>query len=87
MILPTKHLEGNRALLTIGAGIIHLLYRPKPISRLWDDLKLAKDNEVNSSTLTYSWFILALDLLYLLKAIELRDDGMIQLTNYDSPNI
>jgi hypothetical protein len=87
MILPTKHLNGNRALLTVGAEIIRLLSRPKSISRLWDDLKHARNNETNSSNLIYSWFILTLDLLYLLKAIEFRDDGMIQIVNYDSPNL
>ena len=39
MILPSKHLSEDRALVTIGAEVLGLLREPKTVSRLWTDLK------------------------------------------------
>lgn len=73
MILPSKHLPQNRALLTVGAHILSLLLLPKTVSALWEELN---PHEVSISTIprevTYDWFVLALDLLYAFGAIELE---------------
>lgn len=73
MILPSKHLPQNRALLTIGAHILNLLILPKTVSALWEELN---SHEASFSTIsrevTYDWFVLALDLLYTFGAIELE---------------
>ena len=69
MILPTKHLPPDRALLTHGALIITALREPKPVSRLWQD---ARDLE-GLAHLPFEWFVLALDLLFILGAVEIRD--------------
>ncbi len=76
MILPTKHLSQNRALLGVGAEILHFLSEPKTVSRLWDELKLNR-GAVDSCSLTYDWFVLALDFLFTLNAIEL-EKGLIR---------
>jgi hypothetical protein len=68
MILPTKHLHADRALLTIGARILQALDTPRTVSSLWDDCRerwFARDAKI-----TYEWFILALDLLFILRAIH-----------------
>lgn len=70
MILPTKNLTEDRALLRVGAEILQLLTEPKTVSRLWDDVKRMRSNP--SRILPYDWFVLALDLLYMLNAIELE---------------
>lgn len=66
MILPTKGIAPNQALLTVGAMILRLLDRPKTVSRLWDEFRL---HAVESR---FDWFVLGLDLLYLLGAIEME---------------
>jgi len=70
MILPTKHLSENRALLRIGAELLRLLDKPKTISRLWEELKRSYNGAMEKSSLTYDWFILGLDLLYMINAVE-----------------
>ena len=65
MILPSKHLREDRALLTIGAEVLTLLREPKTVSRLWTELKRARDG-----MLAYDWFILSLDLLFSMGLIE-----------------
>ena len=69
MILPTKHLPTRRSLLGVGAQVICLLDRPKTVSKLWADFEQA--NEESSSRLPFDWFILALNLLYTIGAIEM----------------
>jgi hypothetical protein len=72
MILPTKHLPQERALLAVGADILRLLGEPKTVSRLWDELKKARPPQAVSSALTYDWFVLAIDLLFAVKAIDIE---------------
>ncbi len=67
MILPTKGVGSDRALLSVGAGILRDLGEPKTVSHLWADVR--KQNE-RSLQISFDWFVLALDLLYLLGAID-----------------
>ena len=39
MILPTKHLREDQALIAVGAELLGLLDEPKTVSRLWDELR------------------------------------------------
>ncbi|TET21439.1 MAG: hypothetical protein E3J71_09530 [Candidatus Stahlbacteria bacterium] len=70
MILPTKRLGQDRALLYVGAEILKLLDHPKTISRVWDELKKTRSEKSENPSLTYDWFVLALDLLYTVGCIE-----------------
>lgn len=72
MILPTKNISTDRALLSVGAHILQTLRHPKTVSAVWNELSQA-DREHSIPRITYTWFILALDLLYMLGAIELKD--------------
>ena len=71
MILPTKRIPEDRALLYIGAQVLRLLDEAKTVSRLWEELQRCRSSKDGYSPITYDWFILALDTLYLLEAIEL----------------
>jgi hypothetical protein len=73
MILPSKHLRQDRALLTVGAYVLTFLARPKTVSALWEELN-KHDAGLTASPrrIAYDWFLLALDLLYALGAIELE---------------
>lgn len=75
MILPSKHLPQDRALLTVGGRVLAFLARPKTVSALWEELN-RQDQGLDTTHLrriTYDWFILALDLLYSLETIELEN--------------
>ncbi len=72
MILPTKRLNPDRALLSVGGEVLHLLREPKTVSRLWDEIKKARNAQPEKAPLTYDWFVLALDLLCILKAVEIE---------------
>ena len=66
MILPTKHVSFSHSLLGVGAVLLKELSYPLTITALWDKVRACKG--VGS----YQRFILALDMLYLLGAIELQ---------------
>ena len=72
MIIPTKRITQDRSLLGIGAEILTLLDEPKTMSRLWDEFKSRRLHKKSGSTVIYDWFILALDVLYMLNAIRLE---------------
>ena len=38
MILPTKHIRAERALIGVGAELFDLLREPMTVSRLWNEL-------------------------------------------------
>lgn len=76
MILPSKHLSEKRALLTVGSEILGMLDRPRTVSSLWEAVRAGKDNV--RRRLSYDWFVLALDLLFLMDAIVLREGLLIK---------
>jgi hypothetical protein len=80
MILPTKHLGPERAMLTVGAEILSFLTEPKTVSRLWSELSSMMSERSSTRIINYDWFILSLDLLYMLGSIEM-DHGRIRRTN------
>ncbi len=74
MILPSKHLSQDRALLTVGALVLRHLQSSKTVSALWEDLKHSDSTEFGKvASLSYDSFVLCLDLLYAMNAIELVD--------------
>ena len=79
MILPTKTLTASRCLLGVGANVLRLLDQPKPVSRLWPEFKAAYLPKADSPVVSFAWFILSLDLLFVVGAIEL-DHGRIART-------
>lgn len=74
MILPTKHLSQDRALLTVGARLLTHLTRPKTVSALWEEISHAPNvADGKRATLRYDAYVLALDLLFLIEAIKLQN--------------
>lgn len=80
MILPTKRLSPERAMITVGAEILSLLTEPKTVSRLWNELNHIMSERSSTRVINYDWFILTLDLLYMLGSIDV-DHGRIRRAN------
>lgn len=76
MILPTKHLRPDRSLIAIGGEILVLLSEPKTVSRLWEEFRGVRST--HAAPVTYEWFVLGIDLLFLLGAVRF-DGGRVQL--------
>ncbi len=67
MILPTKHIPTHRSLLGLGGIVLTKLTGPTTPSALWEEIRPYPE------TATYSRFVLTLDLLFAIGAIELRE--------------
>jgi hypothetical protein len=77
MILPTKHVRPDRALIGVGAELLGILKRPMTMSRLWDEIRGRRTLLTPNAPIDYQWFVLSLDLLYLIGAVEL-DRGLVR---------
>ena len=73
MILPTKRLPQDRALLAIGADVLLALSGPQTVSKLWDEIKQNRHERRFSSQLPFDWFLLSLSLLFAIGTVELID--------------
>jgi hypothetical protein len=71
VILPTKHLQPDRALITVGAELLRLLDEPITVSQAWDQFRRARSSEIGAGPVSYDWFVLGLDLLYVMGVIRL----------------
>jgi hypothetical protein len=71
MILPTKHISTQHSLLGLGATVLKHLTTPTTITGLWDKIKALP--EIG----TYKRFILTLDLLFTINAIDYAE-GLLQ---------
>lgn len=67
MILPTKHISAKHSILGAGAAIIRQLDSGRTVSALWERVMALGEIGV------YWRFILALDLLFAIGAVDLVD--------------
>jgi len=67
MILPTKHISISHSLLGVGAKILELLYHPRTVSSLWSDVSTMHE------VATFERFVLTLDFLYTIGAVEINE--------------
>jgi hypothetical protein len=72
MILPTKHVRPDRALIGVGAEVLEILKRPMTMSRLWDEIRGRRTLLTPNAPIDYQWFVLSLDLLYVIGAVDLE---------------
>lgn len=63
-LLPNKHVPTERSLVGLGARILGRLETPTTVSELWEQLR--NDPRIGS----FHRFILALDYLYAIEAIN-----------------
>ncbi len=78
MILPTKRLSPSRSLMFVGADVLRNLNEAKTVSRLWTELRTNGDAR-STQPLTFDWYVLALDFLFLCGAIELEDGQLVRV--------
>jgi hypothetical protein len=78
MILPTKHLSAERALLTVGALLLQKLAEPKSVTVLWDEIRKARKTDNSRNAVGYDWFVLALDLLFIAGAVRFESGVIVR---------
>ncbi len=72
MILPTKHIRPDRSLFGVGAQLLEILDRPMTASKLWDEFRTRHSASGTHAPISYRWFVLALDLLFIIGALDVN---------------
>ena len=75
MLTPTKNLHEDKTILKIGARILSFLTSPRTLSSTWEayyDFQSKESNNV--PRIQFDMYILALDFLYMIGAVEYEDD-------------
>lgn len=67
MILPTKHIPLGRSLLGVSALLLQNLRDGCTVTELWDGVRALPEIR------TFAVFVLALDLLYMVGAVDLQE--------------
>lgn len=70
MILPTRNLAPERSLLVIGAEVLSILDEPKTVTRVWDEFLKTRSRGTRRTPVSYDWFVLSLDLLFIIGTVE-----------------
>lgn len=78
MILPTKGVPASKALITVGGEILEVLGAGSlSLSGLWHQHSELR-RESTATRISYDWFILAVDLLFCLGAVQMSDLGLLR---------
>lgn len=81
MILPTKHLPPRRALISVASEVYPLIKRKSTVSSIWYDLQKQHRISLRVGEVSYDWFILALDFLYIMGKVDYQN-GNIRKVNH-----
>ncbi|MEU3301887.1 ABC-three component system middle component 6 [Streptomyces sp. NPDC006678] len=84
MITPTKGIAPDRALLAIGAQILISLDEPLTVSQAWARFKDRRTRLGHHAPVSFEWFVLGLDVLHALGAVELRQELLVARRNEDA---
>lgn len=79
MLMPTKHIKTQNALIGVGADVLDLLETEKTISKLFYDVQQLRETKMLPA-IQFDWFLLSLDFLYTIGAIR-YDAGLIRKLN------
>ena len=71
MILPSKNIPTDQAIITVGGQVLLQLERPATVTGVWERLTRWRAEQAMPSFVPFWWFALALDLLYAMGLIEL----------------
>lgn len=76
MILPTKGIAPDRSVLGVGADVLGLMREESiGVSTLWERYAKYRKRHGCDAPVTFDWFVLALDFLYMIGAIGLDSRG------------
>ncbi|MGI9256494.1 MAG: ABC-three component system middle component 6 [Salinispira sp.] len=73
MIMPTKYLREDEALIGVSAALLPLLEKSGNLSVLWEAAK--KIDAIGS----FERFILAMDFLYMLGLVDVRNNEIVSI--------
>jgi len=78
MILPTKHIKLSESLVGLGAYLLKYLDKPKTVDQLWTIFSKKINNTKKFPAYhNFDDVVLALNLLFMIGAVDINDKGEI----------
>jgi len=74
MLTPTKNLHEDKTLIKIGAKTLSFLSSPKSVNSLWNLYIDYQEGLANIPKINFDTFLLGLNFLFIIGAIDYRDD-------------
>lgn len=81
MILPKKHLSLDESLFGFGAYLLNNIGKNSNIDRLWRNYLSDYKNNIYSVKFTFDQYIITIDYLFAINAIEINQKGELKLCN------
>lgn len=78
MIVPTKGVRADRALLAVAGAVLDDLGPPVTVNAAWERLRARRAASGQTSPVTFDWFALALSVLRALGLVDLRDGLLVR---------
>lgn len=75
MLLPTKGVSAERAIITVGSDVLEQLQTPKSVTALWEQYTTRERAAGGSDYITFDWFSLALASLFAISLVEWTPSG------------
>jgi len=79
MLLPSKAIPADQAVIAVGAQILTQLDDPGSVSAVWERLSSWRTQNKMDSALPFWWYALTLDFLYTTGAIELHGGQLVKV--------
>lgn len=79
MILPKKHLSLDESLFGFGAYLLDNIKKNSNIDRLWRNYLSDYKNNIYSVKFTFDQYIITIDYLFAINAIEINQKGELKL--------
>ena len=73
MILPSKHVSEAQSLMGIGSLLLGTIDRPHTVTSLWERVR------DEAAVGTFERFVLALDMLYIVGAVSLKNGLIVRV--------
>lgn len=80
VLLPSKFIEPDQALLTLGGQILLQLNTPLSVDETWNRLNDWRSKQQMQSSVPFWWFALALDVAFCIGAVQ-SEDGLLRKTD------
>lgn len=81
MVLPDKHIGFSESLLGLGSFILEMLFKPKNVDTLWQDLKNTQNSDKMFTSHNFENLVLSVDILFAIGLIAINDNGHLMKTS------
>jgi hypothetical protein len=85
VLLPSKFIEPDQALLTLGGQILLQLNVPLSVAETWIRLNHWRAKQQMQSSVPFWWFALALDVTFSIGAVQLERGLLRKIDNAPDP--